>query len=658
MRLRKIELDNYRNHGHSVLELGDTSFVVIRGSNHAGKSSIRDSISMALASTSSSLDPLGREFKRKIKRNADKAVVKVDIEGDKHTVQQCVTLNTNTSGRVPRSKCLDDPDWKPLPFDNFLTRYKDALLVAVNTDYFLHKMGEKEQKALLAKLALPERYDFPKDTILATYKALRIVNDEIEKMLKGEIPATPQAMAGLKGYIDFDGEPFSVIDKAYKLLYQERSLVNRQVKDFVIPDPPPAAAPGVDSYSLQQELEAARAERRKIDAEKDAAVHAATDVSVKRGKLQTKIENLREKCREIKTMIDGVASSILSPEKLAELQKIVQNHAKCTELRGGIADADKILGEYNEALKRWQSMTGDNLRCGECDQRITKEYVDKSIKDTQELLTRYVDRKAILVEELKTLGDMDGAVLAIEHHEKAANERDAYAKTLDEKVKEGKAAVEELKALGEPIDVAAQFVEPLKQIDARINGLIEQLRPVIAAEERAKEIKIKKEVLEKLEKQAATLDELVKYFDKDGIKAKLLAEHVGGFERKINETMSAFDYKCSLSIEPYDFQVTNSEGDSCPVTELSDSEELMFGVAFQGAVSRAAGIGFIVADRMETFDIGERQKANRCLYRMATDGTLEQVVLIMTDKSTEVPKLPNSKFFFVEKGTVKELRSE
>jgi len=36
--------------------------------------------------------------------------------------------------------------------------------------------------------------------------------------------------------VGFDAETFTVITGAYKLLHKERETINRQVKDFVIPD--------------------------------------------------------------------------------------------------------------------------------------------------------------------------------------------------------------------------------------------------------------------------------------------------------------------------------------------------------------------------------------------------------------------------------------
>jgi len=150
---------------------------------------------------------------------------------------------------------------------------------------------------------------------------------------------------------------------------------------------------------------------------------------------------------------------------------------------------------------------------------------------------------------------------------------------------------------------------------------------------------------------------LAKYFDKDGIKSVLLAEHVGGFVEKMNTVMDAFGYKVTLDIEPdFIFLVTDATGVTTPAKELSGSEQLMWLVALQCAVSKAAGIGIVVADRLDTFLPSQRAKVNKVLYTLTQNGTLDQVVAIMSDESEMVPKLPNSAFFMVEAGTVRRLQ--
>ncbi len=632
MRIKKIELTSFRNHEHSVIDLGDAAFVCFRGANHSGKSSVGQAISMNLALTTSSLDPQGRNFLRKVKRGASKGVIALDIQG-KHLIQNTVVLNSNTSGRTSRAVCLDDESWKPLPFENFLTRYRDAILVCCNSDYFLNRMGEKEQKALLAKLALPDHYDFPEDITIAVASAISA------------------------NVIEWDGEPFAVIEKTYKKVYEERSIINRQIKEFVIPDALPAVT-GVDSETLQKDLESAREERKNVSDQKDIAVKAASEVEVKRATLTAKTNHLREKCKEIDTKIKELAASILEPAKLAELQKIVERSERHKELSNRQSEIQRETAEANREIERFSKLSGEDATCPTCNQMITEDYIAGALKIGRELIAERVAEGTKITEELSKIGDVEGAGKAIQKHTDAANERDKLTKDLTEKVKEGKQGIADLKALGEPVDAAEKFISPLALVDAKIKGIEEQLRPVIAAEERTREIKTKTQAKAKLQEKADSLDKLVNFFGKDGLKAKLLAEHVGGFESKLNFTLEVWGYKCSLSIEPFEFQITTVDGTTSLVTELADSEQLMFSIALQCAVSRVAGIGFIVADRLDTFLPSERQKANRALYTATQDGTLEQVIAIMSDESEEVPKLANSKFFIVKKGTVTELKGK
>src|SRR5882762_1605338 len=240
MKIKLLQIDHFRNHKHSVLEL--EPFSVIKGGNFQGKSSIAQAISMCVSPTTAGLDATGRGFATKIERGQSKAILTADIQGKAHLVRRTVTLNTNTTGRTDSSVCLDDPEWHPSPFEKQLDNNRAALAVCMNTDKFF-TWDEKEQKSLLAKLALPKQYDFPEDTVASVNKAL------------GE------------GTIDFSTEPFAIIEKAYKLLYKERETVNRQVKEFVVPEP--LAAVSVDAASLQKSLSDARDKQKILSNQRD-----------------------------------------------------------------------------------------------------------------------------------------------------------------------------------------------------------------------------------------------------------------------------------------------------------------------------------------------------------------------------------------------------
>lgn len=634
MKIKRLEIENFRNHQHSVMEI-DASFVVIRGGNFAGKSSVGQAISMGLTPSTTALDDQGRGFISKIKRGATKSVITLDVKGGTHVVRQEVTLNTNTSGRTPKSTCLDDPDWKPLPFDNLLKAKKDALMVCLNTDRFLLGLNEEGQKNLLAKLALPSRYDFAQETIAGVEKAIG------------------------QGAINFEDEPFAVIAKTYKKLYDERQIVNRQVKEFSVPDSLGVTGWGLDSASLQAKLNEARDVRQRILTEKDAAVSKASDGEVERVRVQTKLDSIQEKVKEVQAMLVKAEANLLSDVKLKEISKVaagkeVSNElskdrsviaATITALKSETDRLNGLLGKFSEA----------GAKCPTCDQEVDIRVINALLAAAQRELAEAQEKDNSILRDMKVLGDVDGAAATLARHEAAKEEQKAIRAVIADKEKTLKMGKDKLASMGAKVDVGAEFAEALTNADEEINAITEQLRPVIAAEERTKEIAIKTEQLNKLQAKAAAVDSLVKYFDKDGIKATLLSEHIGGFESKLNEVLNAWGYSTSLSIEPYEFLCTDTRGVTTPVRELSGSEQLMFSVALQCAVSRAAGIGIVVADRMDTFLPLQRSKANRALYTATQDGTLEQVIVIVSDETEEIPVLPNAMFFKVEDGLVRQL---
>lgn len=631
MRIPKIRLQNFRNYADSTIEPGNAKFVVVRGSNTGGKSSIQHGLDMALTLTAPGLDGLGRNFERKIKRGATKAVITADVQGKQHLVQREVTLNTNTSGKTFKDKCIDDSEWIPAPFERNLKANKEAITVSLYTDYFVLRLDEDKQKSLLAKLVLPAQHDFHEDIVSA-----------VERVLGS-------------GTIDFSGEPFSVIDSAYKKLYKVRETVNRQVNDFVIPDSLGTMGGNHTSASLQASLTDARDARRKILNEKDAALSKASAGDVERARIQGRIDSLQEKIVEEEGRLRDADAKMLSDAKRKEWLKIAGNKESYDKFVQARADIAASIASFKKESERWNSVPDNSSECDACGQKVSKEHVLNMRQYYADEYKRAVADDDAMLQDMKLLGDVEGAGNVLAKHDAAVKERESIRGIVAEKVKLQKDQKEKLIAMGAKVDAVASFVQPLSDADARITAMEGQLRPVIAAEERVKEIAQKTEELEKLKVKAENVDKLVKVFDKDGIKADLIAEHIGSFEDKLNSVLDAWGYETSLSIEPFDFSVTNAKGDTSPVSELSGSEELMFSLALQCAVSRAAGVGFVVVDRLDTFLPPMRAKANKCLYQMAQEGILEQVWILVSDENREVPNLPDSAFFMVSGGTVERL---
>ena len=198
-------------------------------------------------------------------------------------------------------------------------------------------------------------------------------------------------------------------------------------------------------------------------------------------------------------------------------------------------------------------------------------------------------------------------------------------------------------------DPTQAFVQPLADVESKINAVLAQLQPVIAAEQRKVEIESKTEQLKKLQVKAASLNSLVVYFDKDGVKKDLIDDNIGQFEDDINEVLGVCGYETTLCMEPFSFEVKTPTADFGPMKELSKAERQLFLPAFQCAVSIAAGINMVVIDDMDTYlkETGLRNKMYGKFYKLVEDGLLEQVIMIeaSADDTLPSPQAPGSCYF-------------
>ena len=84
MRLKSLRLQSYRTHQDSTLNIGDATFVVVRGPNGGGKTSFADAFSMNTTSTTVSLPSDGKGFLSKLYqvdgKSADKHIARLEKE--------------------------------------------------------------------------------------------------------------------------------------------------------------------------------------------------------------------------------------------------------------------------------------------------------------------------------------------------------------------------------------------------------------------------------------------------------------------------------------------------------------------------------------------------------------------------------------------------
>lgn len=631
MRINKLHVKSFRNISDTTLDLGDgEKFIVVRAKNGQGKTSLAESISLNLTPTTWGLDGQGAGFARKIKRGETKSVLEVDLEGAKRTIRRTVSLSVGASGRTPKSEDLSDPSWNPVKFDRLLEDRKTALGISINTRQFMSMIysgDEKAQKNLLAQLVLPAHYDFPKDTIA-----------DVDSVLG-------------QGTIKFDGEPFIAIEMAYKKLFSERQDCNRRVKNFIVPDSLPIPQ-GVNSVSLQTKLADLRGSRVVSSAERDAAVKKSNEEEVSKVRVKARIDTLEASIRAGKEALSRFNEGII-PD-FGAVQEVAGRKEQYESLIGKQRSLLAALEANKKERNRLNQAPEGGTVCPMCEQEVDGDLLTslaaKTVAEGNRLTSEYV----AVTQSLGALGDVLGAIAKVEKHKAAVGEKGEVEAKLAESIKYLAEAKAELGPSTPSFDFTP-YDSTLADTDEKIEAILQQLRPVIAAEEREKEIATKKEQLKKLEDKAAKLDSLVKLFDKDGIKAKLIAQYITGFENQVNEVLKVWGYSCSLSIDPFKFEITDYRGVSTPLIELSGAEELMFYAAFQCAVSRTAGIGFVVIDRVDTLLPELRPKMYAKLYDMVENKVLDQVILLVADTSEQVPKLADSAFFFIDDGNIRRL---
>jgi DNA repair exonuclease SbcCD ATPase subunit len=635
MKLNKLRIQRFRNILDTTLDTGGARFVVLRGANRNGKTSVAEGLSLALTNTTWGLSAKGDGYVRKIKRGETKAELEAELQTASKVIKRTVTLNVNSTGRTQESEDVNDSTWNPRLFEKLLTDKKTAFDIGINTRAFqsmVYSRDEDAQKNLLASLVLPARHEFEKDTIA-----------DVENVL-GE------------GVIDFNGEPFAVIGKAYKKLFDERASVNKKVKDFVLPVAL-TRPQGVNSESLKTQLASLREERTKQAGERDGAAKQANEAALKRDRANAKIETLTAVLNASKESLRVLDANIL-PDPSA-VQDVAGRKSERDRL---LAEQHRIEGKQEASKNELDRLVKLSLivdaSCPTCDQEIDQQKLAQLVASVIAERDRLADEHERIVDALAVIGSAEEIKAAgerIEKHKKALTDKAEVAA----KVEENEKALQESKAeAGKDFGglfESSTFDTAISKTDEEIESILQQIQPVIAAEEREKDITTKKEQLSKLEDKADKLDKLVKLFDKDGIKAKLIATHIGGFEKKVNSVLSAWDYQCSLSIEPWRFEVTDYRKVSTPLIDLSGAEELMFYAAFQCAVSQVAGIGFVVIDRVDTLLPELRPMLFKKLYGMLTEKVLDQIILLIADTSEQVPKIPDSAFFKIDEGNIRRL---
>lgn len=635
MKIASIALKNFRVYDSAEVSF-DQPLCIIRGINHSGKSSVAQAIQIALAKRSEGTNAKGDGAMDKVRGEGAKAEIVVGIDGKAGPVDVRVTYGPNKTGR--NQFITSDNDKVPEAFEKFLNQNNVRLSCVLDTGYFVAQKDE-EQKAILAALVLPATHNFDANMVLLAEKHL--------------------------GAFQWTKPPVALIEQAYDAAYSARKSAKATLGGIFI-----GADPRVPEYSataVQEKLAELRAKAAKETKRKPAG-------TVQIGRVQQQIETAEKAIKVDDDTIGAEGEKIkdlkalmLDPAEVKKHEKIAGGKSIFDTLQEQIEVADGEASGYQDAREAFEELL-ENPHCPTCTQVITPEFIQAKVvefighkKESLELIANFQQQQ-------KSLGDITGSEKLLTAHRQRQEEitqrheniNQAKTRISEQQVKlvALKADLEEAQKLeAEPVDTSA-----LDALTAEIATWEERLTPALTyvsgmkANEDARARKTAQTTV------VSELESLCAYFGKDGVKATLIKEHVGGFTTTVNSVLKTWGYEARLEIEPYEFLVKQSEQRVngtldrwLPLKELSGSEQMMFGAALQTAVAIHSNIRMVLIDKADTFVGAERKRLLGCVYKLTQGKMLDQAIVLESNESIEAPKQDGVAFYRTWDGKVEHL---
>src|ERR1700744_47123 len=622
MKIDRIELRDFRCYETAALDF--SPLTIVRGPNHKGKSTIQMAAQLALTGITKGTDGQGRFANRKIRKGAKKAGIDITLNNGNGAQVMKVTYGPNKTGRQVASEHSDG-------FKRWIENHRDALNCALDSGYFIRQSVERQQ-AILASLVLPAEYAFPVATMELVERCGFQTSDTF-----------------------WDLPPMQIIQQAYDCAFAERRLAKSGLAAIRLP-----ALPEKPARTAQEIHTLLVAARKKVGSLSKKNKGNQRDVDIARltgeeSMVRQSLEEIRFSMESLQERIKEALKESLTVAEIGEYEAIAKNRAKYNGFQEQINVINEKIEEDLQIVALYEALKS-KPQCPTCLQGISAEFIAKQILETQHRLRTRREKLGEVGELQQALGNVEQAEAALESE---ARHQQLIGRLQQEHGEKGgplaraQARLNEisaqLKATRETPVVEVDTTE-LDEATKEVADLEAQLLPATTYEAVERQVKELSARQIEQEKVVADLEAMCAEFGKDGIQAKLIAENIATFEQAINAVLSQWGYAAVISIEPYVFEVNG-----LPLTELSESEEMMFGVALQTAISARAGIGTVIVDRGDVFVGAERTRLFSLLARMLKDGLLKQAIVMVSDENREYTPREGVTYYMIADGKVEKL---
>jgi DNA repair exonuclease SbcCD ATPase subunit len=573
MRVQKLVLKNFRSHQETVLELDRFNF--IRGPNGSGKSSIQLALEYLFTGRCELTDAAGRGAEALIRSGQKELEVSATLESGEAICRR----------RTSRAHIVEI-NGKRVPIDaaeTFLAKQfgpADVLSAVLNADRFV-EMPEAEQQRFLAQLVEAGKIEIPKEIC----DALCAINEK------------PPELASVAD-----------VEAAHKRFYDLRTEASRTLKALGQMEKPivPSDLPSVQE--VRSKLEELRQQKERLIAQK-----AEADACW---------QNARARLRQLETEIEEASSEILSPSQEQELLQLESQRSHTEKLQQELTE---LIAEQRTVEKALANAQGFNDKCPTCGQRISPATKAKEVEALGERLAELEGLIQGTREELNEFGDLEMATSRLESHRRALARR---AKLLEEQSK--------VQAVQKP-DAA--------DLESRMTILVERINKGDRVLEKAQQVQAAQEKWEahareksSFERRGGLLDRLVEFLGPTGAMMAQASSRIGSFAQSLNTHLAAFGYACNFTLDPFEIRIISSPDDhsAFSLKQLSESERFRFNVAFQIALSTAAGIRLVVIDRADILDKEKR----KLLTALLLNSKIEQAIVLATGEEGIPRQLP------------------
>lgn len=653
MKIGRLMLKDFGPYEESEVVF-DQPLSVFRGDNAQGKTKAVQAIQLSLTCQSDGTQSDGKGASDKIRLGADKALITLGIDTAKGSMELLTTYHSS-GRRIPVIRAgTGGPDAEPLAtgFQKFLDASKERLSCCLDSEFFI-KEKPADQKAILAALVLPTKYDWDAEPESAAMKVLAAKH----------FPAT-----------DWTRPPVVVIDAIYgddkTGAYSARKAAKATLVGIHIPSAP--VKPDHDANEVQVKLNILRTQQTK------EAKKVKQGGTVQVGRVEQNLTQEREKLAKAhadrKAAQDQqvcIEADMLDGPAMTAHKQMAAKRKEYDEIGQQIAAFNEEIAAQKEAQDIFSGMlVGENghpveeCPCPTCTQMITKAFITARVGDHQKLEQQAEAAKAALQLRQKGLGDIASAEAALKRQEEKTSEKLAQVKAvtaateritfIETSMKDLEAALESAKAAeANPIDTSV-----LDALNTELGEWEARLAPAVQYNSTLTQIADAQKRFDEQNVRVSELETLCAYFGPKGVKSKLIDQHIGTFTEKVNEILGVWGYAAKLQIEPeYKFEVVTPKTAPryLPLKELSGFERKAFAVALQCAIAVFSKIKMVLVDAADVMIEGQRNRLLGCVKSLTDSKTLDQAVIMLADKSRQVPKKDGVAFYFVENGQIERL---